>query len=146
MRGGFDRARLPRLRSSEREDYTPVWIDEVRARTDGAVLCAVDGREIWIPLSNVEDADVTIPGVMQVRSWLARKENLPEHEGDDPLPNPSGPITMFVCRPKQDPGLGQVTTKAFGRGTLLRIEGDKSVVRFADGKVRTLASRYVENL
>ena len=125
-----------------RAEHVPVWVAEVRARTDKAALCTIDGRDLWIPLSAVEGE--LEPGVVQVAAWLVKREDLPEHDEDDGPPLVDPTITVFRCRPRQDPGIGTVTSKAFGRGTLLRVEGDKSVVRFADGKTRTLASRYLE--
>lgn len=129
-----------------RPEYVLVWVDAVTARSHAARLCLIDGRDVWIPLSAVELGEVE-PGAVSIAAWLARKENLPEHEeaDDPPLPDPTAPVTMFSCSRGSRP-IGRVSSKAFGTGDLLRVEGDKSVVRFADGKVRTMGSRYLEPL
>jgi hypothetical protein len=124
-------------------EFVTVWVDAVSARTSKAALVVIDGHELWIPLAAVDGR--IEPGAVEIAAWLVRKEHLPPHEGEDPpLPDPSA-ITMFSCRPKRPTGIGRVKSRAFGAGTLIRIEGDKSVVHFdSEQKTRTLASRYLE--
>ncbi len=43
------------------------------SRTDGAILLAIEGREVWLPVSQIIELDfdtVTIP------EWLAMEEGL----------------------------------------------------------------------
>jgi hypothetical protein len=121
-------------------EYVPVRVEAVTAKTDKAALCVIDGREIWIPLAAIEDK--AQPGAVGIAAWLVRKEDLLPHEGDDPpLPDP----TKDASTMRRPIGIGRVSSRAFGPGTLIRVEGDKSVVYFDnDRKTRTLASRYLE--
>lgn len=124
-------------RSQRDPEYRSVWIDDVIARSEKAALCVTGGRELWIPFSALEEVP-TERGVAHVAAWLVRKESLIEHVGPDPLPHPGTSVA-----PVSD--LGYVDSVAFGRGRLLRIEGDKSVVQFAD-RTRTMGSRYLKKV
>jgi hypothetical protein len=56
------------------------YFDDVEAikETDLALLCVVDGEEIWIPKSVIDnDSEVQEEGdsgVLSVKEWFARKE------------------------------------------------------------------------
>lgn len=117
-----------------------VHVEHVVTRTDKAVLCAfADGREVWIPLSQIDEDDNFEDGPVDVAEWLVEQESLPLFEGErrDHRHATKRPLAG------REPSIGRVRTAAFGVGDLIRVEGDKCVVRFPDGKTRTLGSRYV---
>lgn len=119
-------------------------VEYVTTRTDKAVLCGfADGREVWIPLSQIDGEEDFESGPVDVAEWLVEQESLPLFEGDvADARRTSAPRRERTIASLAD--LGPVTTAAFGRGRLVRVDGDKSVVRFPDGKTRTLGSRYVK--
>lgn len=64
--------------------YTEIVVDEVRARTDNAVLCEFEDKNepVWIPFSQIDgntdgigigDKDL----VLEVATWLVEKEDIP---------------------------------------------------------------------
>jgi len=58
-------------------DYTPIDYDECKHVTDQAALLIIDGDEVWLPLSVVEDApEVGDSGLIDVAEWFALKEGL----------------------------------------------------------------------
>jgi hypothetical protein len=129
-------------------EYTTVHVDHVVARTDKAVLCSFDGKEVWVPLSQIDGEEDFESGPIDVAAWFAEREELQPADGDDAArPSAGRSVSAGSPRPRSripDSDLGPVTTAAFGRGRLIRVEGEKSVVKFPDGKVRTLGSRYVK--
>jgi hypothetical protein len=129
-------------------EYVTVLVDYVETRTDKAVLCHFDGRDVWLPLSVIDSEDDFEDGPIDVAEWFAEREGLPLFEGDRrDYERSRGGDSTAPGRPRRVPrerGLGRVTTAAFGDGELLRVEGDRSVVRFPDGRTRTLGSRYVK--
>ncbi len=128
-------------------EYITVLVDHVVTRTDKAVLCSFDGREVWLPLSVIDEDDDFEDGPIDVAVWVVERESLPLFEGDRRAYERQRDATPASARLRpapREPSLGRVTSAAFGTGDLLRVEGDKSVVRFADGKTRTLGSRYLK--
>ena len=58
-------------------DYVAIEIDEIIAATDKAVLCDIDGEEIWIPRSVIDGGDsldIGDNGEIEVAEWFAKKE------------------------------------------------------------------------
>ncbi len=65
-------------------DPVEIHVDQVRARTDKAVLCEIDGNEYWLPISQtfdggaepwspeVGDTDITV----EIPQWLAEEKGL----------------------------------------------------------------------
>jgi len=60
----------------------PVRIDDVKciAETDSAILCEIDGDEVWLPLSQVsDDSEVYCKGdegTLIISAWIASQKNL----------------------------------------------------------------------
>ena len=58
------------------------YIEEVRClrETDKALLCDVDGEEVWIPKSQIQDdSEVTEKGdmgILAIPAWLADEKGL----------------------------------------------------------------------
>lgn len=58
-------------------DEFEVEVDDVKAATDKAVLCVIDGEDEWIPRSQIIDGDVGYvgdSGSMIIPEWLAREK------------------------------------------------------------------------
>lgn len=113
---------------SARKTFSRVRVRVTRS-TDRAFLAELpDGREIWIPDSQV---DGVVPGlgtsaVVLVADWLL------EREGVDPLSDDSDDaedeVVVFRCRPRQP--ARRVLHATFGDGALVEDKGDRVVVDF----------------
>ena len=61
-------------------NYVTVLVTEIKAATDAALLCEIDGSEIWLPKSQIEDGDEIEVGEedieINVAGWLAEQEGL----------------------------------------------------------------------
>jgi hypothetical protein len=63
-------------------DEEPVEFEDVRvkAETELAILCEIDGKEVWIPRSQVhDDSEVSSQGdegTLILARWFAEKEGL----------------------------------------------------------------------
>jgi hypothetical protein len=55
--------------------YVEIQTDGMIAETRDAVLVEIDGKEKWIPKSQIEDADESYE-LITITSWLAEKEGL----------------------------------------------------------------------
>lgn len=57
--------------------YTAIDVDEVKKETPAAFLFEIDGGEIWVPKSQMENPSCVAVGdtdvAVDVASWLARK-------------------------------------------------------------------------
>lgn len=55
-----------------------LYVDEVRRETDLALLLVVEGDEVWVPKSLIEDADAIAAGdediEVEVAAWFAEQE------------------------------------------------------------------------
>lgn len=116
---------------------------EVVRQTDKAVLVQVDGEEYWLPLSQL-DPSKELPepdtlGVIHVAEWLAKQEHLPEA---DPDTEDDASITMFSCMRRPIVVTRRVRHSKFGDGDEVSVEGDKSIVQFADSR-RTILTRFL---
>ena len=66
----------------EDDDEEPVTINDVRciSATDKALLCIIDGKQRWIPQSQVTDDSEVFEfggeGKLTITGWFARKEGL----------------------------------------------------------------------
>ena len=69
-------------RQYDREEREPVTIKGVTSigESGHAVLCLVDGREIWIPKSQIHDDSEVFAddqtGKLVISAWLAERERL----------------------------------------------------------------------
>jgi hypothetical protein len=63
-------------------EYCDIEIDSVYRVTDGAVLFSMDGQDVWIPKSVIEDVDLVIeppwgsPQTIAIKRWFCKKENI----------------------------------------------------------------------
>lgn len=59
-------------------NYVHVQVERIVKETDKALLCLIDGEEIWIPTSQIADSDDYREGdedcEISVTSWFARKQ------------------------------------------------------------------------
>lgn len=58
------------------EEYE-VDVEVVKAATVKAILCIIDGDEVWIPRSQIVEGDVDgvgDAGSMIIQAWLAREK------------------------------------------------------------------------
>jgi hypothetical protein len=60
--------------------YVHLDVEEIVAATDMALLCVIDGEEVWIPRSQVADGGDYSEGdsdlTLSVTRWFADKEDL----------------------------------------------------------------------
>jgi hypothetical protein len=59
------------------DEQFEVDVDDVKAATNKALLCVVDGDEEWIPRSQILDGDIEEvgdSGSMIITAWLAREK------------------------------------------------------------------------
>ena len=65
-------------------NYVHIDVEEILRVTDKALLCLIDGEEVWLPLSQIADADDYDFGVgdqeltVSITEWLAREKGLGE--------------------------------------------------------------------
>lgn len=68
------------MRSDGRDDLTSIDDVTVVRATEKALLCRLDGREVWVPRSLIGDdsevADAGDEGTLVVATWFAEKEGL----------------------------------------------------------------------
>lgn len=61
-------------------DQAEIYVDEVIKTTDRACLCNIDGDEVWIPWSLIDDGSDVYEegdsGTIYVPVWFAEKEGL----------------------------------------------------------------------
>ena len=104
-------------------------------KTDAAVLARIETREVWLPLSQL-DQDEDVPDVgdtgdLHVAEWLADQESLEGFDDDvHPLMRRPKSATRRVHHPK------------LGDGIEIAVEGEKSVVMFGDDR-RTILTRFL---
>ncbi len=60
--------------------YIHVAVEEIRAVTDKALLCLIEGQEYWLPLSQVADAEDYEKGdkdlTLSITEWIADQKGL----------------------------------------------------------------------
>jgi len=59
--------------------YVEIEVDEIIKETELAVLCVIDGEEVWLPRSQIDggdDLDEGFSGTIQLADWLARERGL----------------------------------------------------------------------
>ena len=60
--------------------YVRVRVDEVLRETEKALLCRIDGDEVWLPFSQIADPDDYAVGdtdfEMAVTAWIADEKGL----------------------------------------------------------------------
>ena len=61
-------------------DYVHVEVEKIVKETDSALLCRIDGKEIWIPLSQIADSDDYREGdedcEISITEWIAKQKGL----------------------------------------------------------------------
>lgn len=71
-------------RSVRESPLVNVVVDEVMKRTAKALLFLIDGEEVWVPISLIEDEATIGMGdtevVVAIPLWFAKKEGLPWEE------------------------------------------------------------------
>jgi hypothetical protein len=65
---------------SNRNEPVEVEVTEVIAETDKAILCVIDGEQVWIPTSQI-DANSEVwkygdDGALVIPRWLAEEKEL----------------------------------------------------------------------
>ena len=105
-------------------------------KTDAALLARVDAREVWIPLSQLDqDEDVREVGddaVLHIAEWLVEQESL--EVVDD------GRTHALMKRPKH--ATRRVHHPKLGDGVEVAVEGEKSIVMFGDDR-RTILTKFL---
>lgn len=110
-------------------------------KTDAALLVRVGSRDVWLPLSQLDqDEDVPEVGddaVLHVAEWWAEKASLEaldavedEDHHQHPLMRRERAATRRVHHPK------------LGDGIEVAVEGEKSVVLFGSDR-RTILTRFL---
>lgn len=60
--------------------YVTIEVEEIIAETDDALLCQIDGEEVWLPRSLVESGEDYGKGdgpvELNVAEWKAKEEGL----------------------------------------------------------------------
>lgn len=64
--------------------YVNVHIDSIDAETEKAFRCTIDGETVFLPFSQIADADDYAPGdkdlSLSVTEWIAREKGLEAEE------------------------------------------------------------------
>lgn len=58
---------------------TLITVTEVKIATEKALLCVVDGTEVWLPRSQILDGDLDKrgdSGEIEIPTWLADEKDL----------------------------------------------------------------------
>jgi formylmethanofuran dehydrogenase subunit B len=55
-------------------EYTPITVDFIKRESDNAILIVYADDDYWIPMSQVERIDRTVPPVLWIAAWLCKKE------------------------------------------------------------------------
>ena len=105
-------------------------------KTDAALLARIDEREVWLPLSQLDqDEDVPEVGddaVLSVAEWLADQESL--EAVDDGSVHPLLKAPKSTTRRVHHPKLGD--------GIEVAVEGEKSIVMFGADR-RTILTKFL---
>lgn len=68
---------MPRQQQEERR---PLQVDRIKIVTKAAILVVIDGREVWIPKSQVHEGNeidpTDEPTEIHVAPWFIKKEGL----------------------------------------------------------------------
>ena len=63
-------------------NYVHIDVDRIERVTEKAMLVLLDGEEVWLPLSQVADADDYAAGdedcCISITEWIAREKGLGE--------------------------------------------------------------------
>lgn len=61
-------------------NWVHVHVDEILRETEKAILCLIDGEEIWIPLSQLQDPEEYGRGdkdfTLSITEWIADQKGL----------------------------------------------------------------------
>lgn len=105
-------------------------------KTDAALLARIDEREVWLPLSQL-DQDEDLPevgddAVLSIAEWLADQESLDAVDDGSihPILKASKSTTRRVHHPK------------LGDGIEVAVEGEKSIVMFGADR-RTILTKFL---
>lgn len=126
--------------------YRQVPVGAVLGKTDKAVHVQIAGAAVWVPLSVIDGYPPPVGrgGKMDVAEWFAEREDLPEVDVDEPDEG-ADPITVFACRRSTSATARRVKHTTFGLGAVVGVEGEKSVVRFDSGALRTILTRFLQD-
>jgi len=61
-------------------EYVEVQYEQVIRKTDAAVLVLIDGEDVWLPWTQIEDNGEDLgegAGVLYLKRWLAQKKDIP---------------------------------------------------------------------
>lgn len=68
------------MRELTREECIEVEVERVKLATDKALLCIIEGEEVWIPKSHIHDDSEVWgagqAGTMIISEWLAEQKGL----------------------------------------------------------------------
>lgn len=60
--------------------YVEIYVDEILRETESAYLCRIEGEDIWLPKSQIKDADNYCDGEceidMEITRWIAEQKGL----------------------------------------------------------------------
>ena len=61
-------------------NWVHVDVDQIKRETENSFLVVIDGEEIWLPKSHIEDSDDYVAGdadvCMSITQWIANKKDL----------------------------------------------------------------------
>jgi len=64
-------------RDMDDDEWAEVSVDKVVAETELALLVRIDGKDIWLPKSQLDDwPDVGDEGGLLIKTWLAEEKEL----------------------------------------------------------------------
>lgn len=66
--------------SDDSNEIVTVMVDRLIRQTDNAALCSIDGEEVWLPWSQIDEGSEIASngdsGEVYIPRWLAEKKNL----------------------------------------------------------------------
>lgn len=66
--------------SDNSSDQVEIYVDRLVRQTDKAALCLIDGEEVWLPWSQIDDGSEIErngdSGVAYIPRWLADQKHL----------------------------------------------------------------------
>jgi hypothetical protein len=67
-------------RSDESHEQVEIYVNRLVRQTDKAALCLIDGEEVWLPWSQIDEGSEIErdgdSGSAYIPRWLAEKHNL----------------------------------------------------------------------
>jgi hypothetical protein len=59
--------------------YVYITVDEILCETEKALLCLIEGEEVWLPLSHIEENDLRVGELdceIGITEFIAREKGL----------------------------------------------------------------------